>query len=98
MLPIVLPEMVLSVECLKFSTNDDMLCTNGDWPYMTYRRLGRVEGATQVRTPIHANMSILENFAYHRRFLMYKGVLMPDSLLNPIHSSDLDIVTQDYRE
>jgi tetratricopeptide (TPR) repeat protein len=84
------------LECMKFSKNDDMLCATSDWLFMTYRRLGRVEDAARVLAPIHANMSILENFAYHKRLMMYKGELAPESLLNIQHSNDLDIATQGY--
>ena len=52
--------------------------------------------AAQVLAAIHADMNILENFAYHRRLLMYKGEVRPDSLLPPGHQSDLDIATQGY--
>jgi len=84
-------------ECMKFSKiNDDMLCATSDWLYMTYRRLGRVDEAQKNLEPIHENMKILENFSYHKRLLMYKGAVAPDSLLNPQNSSDLDIATQGY--
>ncbi|MCI0695172.1 tetratricopeptide repeat protein [candidate division KSB1 bacterium] len=84
-------------ECMKFSKiNDDMLCATSDWLYMTYRRLGRVDEAKKVLEPIHENMKILENFSYHKRLLMYKGVIAPDSLLDAKNATDLDIATQGY--
>jgi len=85
------------LECMKFSKiNDDMLCATSDWLYMTYRRLGRVEEAQKILEPIHENMKILESFSYHKRLLMYKGIVPPDSLLDVKNSSDLDMVTQGY--
>lgn len=85
------------LECMKFSkSNDDMLCATSDWLYMTYRRLGKVEEAQQVLAPIHAKMKILENFSYHKRLLMYKGSMAPDSLLDAKNATDLDIATQGY--
>jgi hypothetical protein len=84
-------------ECMKFSKiNDDMLCATSDWLYMTYRRLGRLDEAKKVLEPINENMKILENFSYHKRLLMYKGVLAPDSLLDTKNAADLDIATQGY--
>jgi tetratricopeptide (TPR) repeat protein len=84
------------LECMKFSTsNDDMLCATSDWLYITYRRLGRDKEAQKVLEPIHEKMEILENFSYHKRLLMYKGLISPDSLLDS-RSSDLDLATQGY--
>lgn len=84
-------------ECMKFSTiNEDMLCATSDWLYMTYRRLGRFDEANKVLEPITENMKIIENFSYHKRLLMYKGVIAPDSLLDAKNATDLDIATQGY--
>ncbi len=82
--------------CLEFSKNDDMLCAASDWLYMSLRRLGRTEEAAKALAPIRRDMNILESFAYHKRLLMYKSELPPDSLLNVHNSSDLDIATQGY--
>lgn len=84
------------LECMKVSTNPDMLCATSDWLYMTYHRLGREEEAKKVLSPITRDMKILENTAYHKRLLMYKGELPVDSLLNTNDASDLDIATQGY--
>lgn len=84
------------LECMKFSKNDDMICATSDWLYMIYRRLGRAAEAQKVLDSIHENMNILENHAYHKRLLMYKGLLSPDSLLDTKNASDLDIATQGY--
>lgn len=85
------------LECMKFSrSNDDMLCATSDWLYMTYRRLGRTADAEKVLVPIQREMKILENHSYHKRLLMYKGLMPPDSLLNVANGSELDIATQGY--
>ncbi len=85
------------LECMKFSRgNDDMLCAASDWLYMTYRRLGRAQAAQRVLEPIRLDMKILENHAYHKRLLMYKGLMPPGSLLDVKNASDLDIATQGY--
>lgn len=83
-------------ECMRVSANDDMRVATADWLYMTLRRLERDEEAARVLEPIHADMRILENDAYHRRLLMYKGELPPDSLLAGDGSDALQMATQGY--
>lgn len=68
-------------ECMKFSDNDDLLVATTDWLYITYQRLGRKEDAESLLTKIQVQMSILENEAYHKRLLMYKGEYQPELLL-----------------
>ncbi len=68
-------------ECLKWCDNDDLLVATLDWLYMTYRRIGEVNEAQKLLTPIHEKMKIIENQAYHRRLLMYKGLIKPETLI-----------------
>lgn len=81
--------------CMEFSKNDDMLVATSDWLYMTYRRLGRDQDAARVLEAIHEDMDIIENFAYHKRLLMYKGLVDPEELLDP-NADELDLATQGY--
>jgi dipeptidyl aminopeptidase/acylaminoacyl peptidase/tetratricopeptide (TPR) repeat protein len=82
-------------ECLKVSTNPDMLAATTHWLYMTLRRLGREEEAARVLAPITADMDVIENRAYHRLLLMYKGELAPDDLRRGA-DGDLDPPTLGY--
>ena len=82
-------------ECMLVSANDDMRVATADWLYMTLRRLGRTNEAAQVLAPIHRGMRILENDAYHRRLLMYKGEIPADSLLAG-GADALQMATQGY--
>jgi len=82
-------------EDLKVSTNPDMLAATTHWLYMTLRRLGREEEARRFLDPIHAGMDIIENQAYHRLLLMYKGELSPSDLRAGA-SGDLDPSTLGY--
>lgn len=82
-------------ECLAFAKNDDMLCATTDWLYMVYRRLGRRDEAERVLTPVRKDMNILENYAYHRRLLLYKRELAPEELLGDA-ADDLTVATQGY--
>ena len=83
-------------KCTEYSrVNDDMLVATADWQYMTYRRLGRDADAARVLEEIEPEMDVIENFAYHRRLLMYKGLIAPGELLEP-DAEELDIATQGY--
>ena len=62
---------------------------------MTYRRLGRDEDAAKVLEDIKEDMDVIENFAYHKRLLMYKGLVDPEELLDP-NADELDLATQGY--
>jgi tetratricopeptide (TPR) repeat protein len=85
------------LECMKVSmVNDDSIVAASDWLYMTYRRMGRDADAAKVLEPIRESMDILENDAYHKRLLMYKGLVSPDSLLRTEGADDLQIATQGY--
>ncbi|HEV3049044.1 MAG TPA: hypothetical protein VGX50_01965, partial [Longimicrobium sp.] len=66
---------------LAVATNDDSRVAASDWLYMTLRRLGRTAEAAAVLEPIRQDMDVIENQSYHRRLLLYKGLLPPDSLL-----------------
>jgi hypothetical protein len=68
--------------------------------YMTLRRLGHHAEARALLDPITADMEIIENDAYHRRLLMYKGEVEPEELLDLRAVDDpdqaLNIATQGY--
>ena len=81
---------------MKVSTNDDMKVATSDWLYMTLRRLNRLEEAKLVLEPITTEMKILENTAYHRRLLMYKGELKPEQLLAEDGDDAVQLATYGY--
>lgn len=84
-------------ETLKFALkHEDNLVATLDWMYMTLRRLGRDDAAASALQPIHPEMNIIENRAYHRRLLMYQGELQPEDLLNAVDADPLDWATQGY--
>ncbi len=84
-------------ETLKYSLkHDDNLVATLDWMYMTLRRLERSSDAESVLQQIHPEMTIIENHAYHRRLLMYKGELQPEALLNARDTDPLVWATQGY--
>ncbi len=75
---------------------DDNLVASSDWTYMTLRRLGRDSQAGERLQPIHPDMEIIENTAYHRRLLMCKGLLQPTDLLDMQAATPLDLATYGY--
>ncbi|MGH7461394.1 MAG: tetratricopeptide repeat protein [Longimicrobiales bacterium] len=84
------------LESMKLATNDDRLVSSGDWLYMTYRRLGREQEAARVLERIRPDMRILENEAYHKRLLMYKGLVKPDDVLAFDNPDPVQIATYGY--
>ncbi len=81
--------------CMDVATNDDMIVATADWMYMTLRRLGREREAAAVLDRVYPEMEIMENGAYHRRLLMYKGVIPAEALLADDGDS-LQLATQGY--
>ena len=59
-------------------------------------RLDRKADAAKVLERITPKMDILENTAYHRRLLMYKGLDKPEALLNTESPDPTQIATQGY--
>jgi tetratricopeptide (TPR) repeat protein len=87
------------IQCMEVSVNDDLKCATADWLYMTLRRMGLEAEATRVLDSISPKMTIIENDSYHKRLLLYKGLLPVDSVLqvNPgADDYDLALATQGY--
>lgn len=84
------------VECMKVSKNDDSIVATSDWMWMSLMRLNRKAEAAKVLAPIQPKMDILENTAYHRRLLMYKGLEKPEALLDAKTPDPTQIATQGY--
>lgn len=69
------------LEGLRFArVNDDMLVATTYWLYLAERRLGRDAEAAEHLATITPNMEILENSAYHRLLLLFKGDLTPEAV------------------
>lgn len=85
-------------KCLAAAKNNDMKVATLDWMYMTLRRLGKEDEADELIDEITPELKIIENFSYHRRILMYRGLVEPEELLSSELSqlSDLDLATQGY--
>ena len=85
-------------ECLAVSNNPDKLVATSHWLYMTLRRTDRTAEAARLLAPVQADMDIVENGAYHRLLLFYRGELSVDALLPPSASAaaSLDDATAGY--
>lgn len=86
-------------QCLKVSDNDDLKVATLDWYYMTLVKMGKKDEALQTISAVNKKMEIIENDAYFKRILMYKGELNPESLLSVEANADdqkLQYVTQGY--
>ena len=57
------------------SDNDDKLVSTTHWLYMILRLQGLEDEAEKALDPIHKDMNIIENQAYHHLCLFYKGDL-----------------------
>jgi tetratricopeptide (TPR) repeat protein len=73
------------------ATNDDRRVSMAHWLYMSLRRAGRNAEAAKVLVPMRRDMRIIENQAYHRLMLLYKGVLPPDSVLVASPTGELSV-------
>ncbi len=68
-------------KCLEFSrVNDDMLVATSYWLYLSLRRAEKDADAAKVLEPIRGEMDVIENFAYHRLLLMFKGALKEEEV------------------
>src|SRR6185436_2065025 len=67
-------------ECMAVSKNPDGVVSTSHWLYMTLRRLGRPADAERALEPISVDMDVIENTAYHKLLLMYRGEIAVEEL------------------
>lgn len=70
-------------KCLETSSNPDNVVSATHWIYMINRRMGRKETADRYLVNIEEDMDVIENDAYHKACLVYKGVLKPEDVYEP---------------
>ncbi|ANX11648.1 tetratricopeptide repeat protein [Fictibacillus sp. WQ 8-8] len=85
-------------KCMEITDTDDKYVAIADWYWMTLMRLGKKEEAIKLIEPITEDTDPGENASYHRRLLMYKGLLKPEELLyfEGAQLPDLELATQGY--
>lgn len=69
--------------CRAVSNNPDAVAATTYWQYLTLRRLGEHDRARTLIAGVSRDADIIENHAYHRLLLFYKGELPRDSLMAP---------------
>lgn len=85
------------LEGMRFArVNDDMLVATTYWLYLSERRLGRDAEAAEHLAAITPNMEILENSAYHRLLLLFKGDLAPEAVARIDDSGGIGDATIGY--
>ena len=77
----------LKVADLVLDTSDiervhDMRVATLDWLYMTLRRLGRPKEAEHLLVRADPSLDVIENVAYHKLLMMYRGEISVDELLD----------------
>lgn len=82
-------------QALARARNDDSVVAASDWLYMSLRRGGRTAEAARVLERIRRDMRVVENTAYHRRLLLYRGELPADSVLSG-EGDGTQLATQGY--
>lgn len=79
------------------AVNPDMIVASSHWLYMSLRRLQRQADAQAILTRITKDMDIIENTAYYRLLLMYKGELeAKDVLRSESEPASVEDVTTAY--
>lgn len=68
------------VQALKVARNPDHLVSTSHWLYMSLRRLNRGDEAEKVADAVSHDMEVIENVAYHKLMLMYRGDIAPEEL------------------
>ncbi len=67
--------------CYASGANPDNIVSSSHWIYMILRRLDRGGEAEKIITPIDEELEVIENHAYHKLCLFYKGLISEEDLL-----------------
>lgn len=82
-------------DALAVSRNPDMRVATDYWRYLTLRRLGRDAEAREAIAWVTPDLDIIENTAYHRLLLFFRG-LLPLQALQPEGLTAVTDVTVGY--
>lgn len=67
-------------DCLRVSDNDESRVATTHWLWTALARAGEPEPAASALAAISAGMDVVENVAYHRLCLLYRGDLVPEQV------------------
>lgn len=76
---------------LERARNDDRRVSIAYWYYLALRRVERDGEAAALLAPITEQMNVIENDAYHRLLLMFKGEIPPDAILSTDAQSQMSV-------
>jgi tetratricopeptide (TPR) repeat protein len=79
--------------CREVSKNPDALVATTYWQYLTLRRLGERQRAHALLAAITRDLDVIENHAYHRLLLFYKGALPRDAIAREGGNAVQDVTT-----
>lgn len=68
----------------------DNVVSTSHWIYMILRRLGREDEAAQALDVVNADLDVIENFAYFKLCLLYKGLIDYSELKRQLSDSPQD--------
>ena len=71
---------------LTLAVNDDMTVATMHWVYLTLREMGREDEAAERISAITQDMNVIENQAYHKLCLFYKGEIAIEELTGDDYS------------
>lgn len=83
-------------QCMQLTKSDDHRIAITDWLWMTLMRQQKAEETKGLLDFVSPETDCGDNRAYHRRLLMYKGVIKPEDLFSIENLSDVDFVTLSY--
>lgn len=73
---------------MEVSRNPDLMVATLYWLYHALVRQGKEAEARDVLAPVTRDLDIIENGAYHRLLLLYRGAVAPDSLVAAMAGED----------
>ncbi|MEZ6242191.1 MAG: tetratricopeptide repeat protein [Phycisphaerales bacterium] len=83
--------------CLRYARNDDMIVATRYWLFLSRQRDGvEWDDLEQILLPIDADMDIVENHAYQRLLLLFKGQLLEEDLMDGLEPGGVEFSTIAY--
>lgn len=83
-------------KCLEFSHNDDLMVAVSYWMYLTARKLGEKKEPLEILSRINPEMELIENDAYLKLLLLYKGDITIKDFSSWMDKDDIDRATIGY--
>jgi tetratricopeptide (TPR) repeat protein len=82
--------------CMQIATDDDSRVALSEWLYRALRRAGREAEASTILATIRPGMNVVDNVAYYRTLLLYKGELSEEEVLASVGRAGTRLETMGY--